>query len=80
MRSGVGVEAVEVGVAAVVDPDAVGLERRRLGAGLLERVDGVGDLADVRIAATRSGRIRSRRRPGGACAIATQWPSSSSVA
>ena len=40
-----GVEAVEVGVAARVDPDALGDERRRRGAGLLERVDRGGDLA-----------------------------------
>ena len=42
--AGTGVQAVEVGVAGVVDPDPFGDQRRRLAPRLLDRVDGGRDL------------------------------------
>ena len=77
-RGRLGVEAVEVRVAARVDPDALGGERRRLGARLLQRVDGGGDLAgdldrrrraqravgQQRVQPAAGRRLRRRRRRG----------------
>ena len=75
-----GVEAVEVRVAARVDPDALGGERRRGRPASSSASTAEATWRAILIAGAGfsgpSASSASSRRPGGASATATAWPSS----